>query len=64
MNNRTKANRPTGCRMCRGNRITKGQIPAERTLAGQYSEIARDLNAEQSGFTATQVLYGSKQVAW
>jgi hypothetical protein len=64
VNNRTKKNRPAGCGLCRGNRVTGDQIPFERSLAGRYPDVARDLNEERSGLAARHVLSGSRQVAW
>jgi hypothetical protein len=62
-NNRTKKTRPTGCRDCRGKRLG-GKVPFERSLEGRFPEIAAELNAERSGFTATEILYGAKAEAW
>lgn len=64
VNNRTKKSKPTGCRLCRGNHVADGDVPLERSLAGRCPQTARELNEARSGFTARQVLYGSKQVAW
>lgn len=62
-NNRTKKTRPTGCRDCRGKRLG-GTVPFERSLEGRFPEIAAELNAERSGFTAAEALYGAKVEAW
>lgn len=39
-------------------------VPQERSLLGKYPEIAGELIPGRSGFTAADVLYGSKDVAW
>jgi len=62
-NNRTKKNKPTGCPDCNGNHL-RGRVPFERSLQGRFPEIAGELIPERSGFTAAEVLYGSKDVAW
>ena len=62
-NNRTNKNNPSGCRYCKGNHLG-GQVPFERSLQGKAPGIAGELIPERSGFTASQVLYGCKDVAW
>ncbi|HKT05257.1 MAG TPA: zinc-ribbon domain-containing protein [Rugosimonospora sp.] len=62
VNNRTKP-QSTGCPACRGKRLS-GQVPFERSLAAISPDVAKDLNPERSGFTASEVLNGSKSVAW
>jgi hypothetical protein len=62
-NNRTKKNNPTGCPDCRGNHL-RGKVPFERSLQGKAPEVVSELIPDRSGFTAAEVLYGSKQVAW
>lgn len=63
VNNRTKATRPSGCGPCRNKRLGRN-VPFERSLEYRYPEIAKELIPDRSGFTASQVLYGSKDVAW
>lgn len=62
-NNRTKKTRPTGCGTCRGNRLS-GKVPFERSLEGRFPAIAKELNVERSGVTASEILYGAKVEAW
>ncbi|MCX5328520.1 zinc-ribbon domain-containing protein [Streptomyces sp. NBC_00140] len=62
-NNRTKKTRPTGCRDCHGKRLNS-KVPLERSLQGRFPDIAAELNAQRSGFTAAEVLYGAKTQAW
>jgi hypothetical protein len=62
-NNRTKKNKPTGCRDCNSNHL-RGRVPFERSLQGRFPEIAEELIPERSGFAADEVLYGCKDVAW
>lgn len=62
VNNRTKP-QSSGCPACRGKRLS-GQVPFERSLAGISPDVAKDLNPVRSGFTASEVLNGSKTTAW
>lgn len=62
VNNRTKP-RGSGCPACHGNRI-QGAVPADRSLQARFPQVACELDPDRSGFSAGEVTYGSKRVAW
>jgi hypothetical protein len=62
VNNRTKP-RGTGCPACRGNRFN-GEVPAGRSLQARFPQVASELDVERSGFSAEQITFGSKRLAW
>ncbi|MCP2313925.1 zinc-ribbon domain-containing protein [Kitasatospora paracochleata] len=63
-NNRTKKTKPTGCGPCRSKRL-RGDVPFERSLEGRFPQIAAELNAEASGFKASEILAGAKvEATW
>ncbi|MEX5709103.1 zinc-ribbon domain-containing protein [Parafrankia sp. FMc6] len=63
VNNRTKP-KSSGCPDCRGNHRRNGHVPLARSLHAKSPDVATELDAERSGFTAREVFNSATEVAW
>ena len=59
VNQRTSARRPQGCPYCAGRRVAP-----ERSLAVVAPEVAVELDAEESGVTAVELMPNSNRLVW